>query len=62
MTQRAPIDTQAKSIRLPVALWRKIKAYQGKRMLSTELAATRELIEAGLSVHEPARPTRAGRG
>lgn len=37
-------EIEIKSVALPVVVWRRITAYQHKRMLSTQRAALRELV------------------
>ena len=46
------IETENRSVRFPVYLWRLIDAYQKQRLFTTRLAALRELVEAGLVVNK----------
>ena len=42
------ISTEPKTIRLAESQWTAIKKYQHSRMIATEIAALRELINLGL--------------
>ena len=50
-----PVAKTTKSVRFPDPLWDQIKAYQRERMLSTELAAHRELLEKALAIRTSKR-------